>query len=158
MLKASWFICCIKIVFFQFWKRPIQYPWCYLCVPFFTFKLKVSYLIWNRTLLVCYTILSFVSIGIGLMEIVTAPLFNSGDDAASFVRELREILLKMDTCDGKMAGEVFCSNNFIHWIQNFSPWLWRNCKRGLKFTPKFFSLFNIVTVQHDIFPSLFDDP
>ena len=40
--------------------------------------------------------------GVGLMEIVTAPDFTDGDDAASFVRDLRHILLSVGTCDGKM--------------------------------------------------------
>lgn len=40
--------------------------------------------------------------GVGLMEIVTAPEFKDGDDAASFVRDLRDILLTVGTCDGKM--------------------------------------------------------
>ena len=40
------------------------------------------------------------------MEIVTAPDFTSGDDAASFVKDLRDILVALDTCDGKMAGKT----------------------------------------------------
>ncbi|BFZ12906.1 hypothetical protein BsWGS_15945 [Bradybaena similaris] len=41
--------------------------------------------------------------GVGLMEIVTAPDFTDGEDASSFVRDLRDILLSIGTCDGKMA-------------------------------------------------------
>ncbi|KAK3777807.1 hypothetical protein RRG08_038056 [Elysia crispata] len=41
--------------------------------------------------------------GVGLMEIVTAPDFTSGDDAASFVKDLRDILVTLGTCDGRMA-------------------------------------------------------
>ncbi|KAK0062687.1 aspartyl/glutamyl-tRNA(Asn/Gln) amidotransferase subunit B [Biomphalaria pfeifferi] len=41
--------------------------------------------------------------GIGLMEIVTAPNFTCGDDAASFVRDLRDILVTIGACDGRMA-------------------------------------------------------
>ncbi|XP_035825976.1 glutamyl-tRNA(Gln) amidotransferase subunit B, mitochondrial [Aplysia californica] len=41
--------------------------------------------------------------GVGLMEIVTAPDFCGGDDAASFVRDLRDVLVSIGTCDGKMA-------------------------------------------------------
>ncbi|RUS85994.1 hypothetical protein EGW08_006264 [Elysia chlorotica] len=41
--------------------------------------------------------------GVGLMEIVTAPDFTSGDDAASFVKDLRDILVALGTCDGRMA-------------------------------------------------------
>ncbi|XP_059178079.1 aspartyl/glutamyl-tRNA(Asn/Gln) amidotransferase subunit B-like [Physella acuta] len=41
--------------------------------------------------------------GIGLMEIVTAPDFVNGDDASSFVRDLRDILVTVGSCDGKMA-------------------------------------------------------
>ena len=38
------------------------------------------------------------------MEIVTAPDFYSADDARSFVRDLRNLLVELGVCDGKMAG------------------------------------------------------
>ncbi|XP_062514924.1 glutamyl-tRNA(Gln) amidotransferase subunit B, mitochondrial-like [Corticium candelabrum] len=41
--------------------------------------------------------------GIGLMEIVTQPDMTSGDEVATAVRELRQVLLALDTCDGDMA-------------------------------------------------------
>ncbi|GFR70023.1 glutamyl-tRNA(Gln) amidotransferase subunit B, mitochondrial [Elysia marginata] len=41
--------------------------------------------------------------GVGLMEIVTAPDFTCGDDAASFVKDLRDVLVTLGTCDGRMA-------------------------------------------------------
>ncbi|KAH3827826.1 glutamyl-tRNA(Gln) amidotransferase subunit B, mitochondrial-like [Dreissena polymorpha] len=41
--------------------------------------------------------------GCGLMEIVTAPEFHSGDEARSFVRDLRQLLVTLGTCDGKMS-------------------------------------------------------
>ncbi|GFO02787.1 glutamyl-tRNA(gln) amidotransferase subunit b, mitochondrial [Plakobranchus ocellatus] len=41
--------------------------------------------------------------GHGLMEIVTEPDFTSGDDAASFVKDLRDLLVAIGTCDGRMA-------------------------------------------------------
>ncbi|XP_046549858.1 glutamyl-tRNA(Gln) amidotransferase subunit B, mitochondrial-like isoform X1 [Haliotis rubra] len=41
--------------------------------------------------------------GVGLMEIVTEPDFNNGEDAAAFVKELQLILQTLGTCDGKMA-------------------------------------------------------
>ncbi|KAL5012233.1 hypothetical protein ScPMuIL_010784 [Solemya velum] len=41
--------------------------------------------------------------GVGLMEIVTEPEFTSGEDAASFIKELQLILQVLGTCDGKMA-------------------------------------------------------
>lgn len=47
------------------------------------------------------------------MEIVTAPDFVSGDDAASFVRDLRDILVTIGSCDGKMAGQCEIYLTFI---------------------------------------------
>ncbi|XP_041359895.1 glutamyl-tRNA(Gln) amidotransferase subunit B, mitochondrial-like isoform X2 [Gigantopelta aegis] len=41
--------------------------------------------------------------GTGLMEIVTEPDFTSGEEAASFVKELQLILQSIGTCDGKMS-------------------------------------------------------
>ncbi|WAR25242.1 GATB-like protein [Mya arenaria] len=41
--------------------------------------------------------------GCALMEIVTAPGFSSGDDARSFVRDMRQLLITLGTCDGKMS-------------------------------------------------------
>ncbi|ESO90680.1 hypothetical protein LOTGIDRAFT_233688 [Lottia gigantea] len=41
--------------------------------------------------------------GVGLMEIVTAPDFTSGEEAAGFIKELHKILTMIETCDGKMA-------------------------------------------------------
>ena len=43
-------------------------------------------------------------LGIGLMEIVTAPDMSTGAEAAAFVRELQLILRQLGTCDGKMQG------------------------------------------------------
>ncbi|XP_076449299.1 glutamyl-tRNA(Gln) amidotransferase subunit B, mitochondrial-like [Babylonia areolata] len=40
--------------------------------------------------------------GIGLMELVTHPDLQSGEDAACFVRELQLLLKTLGTCDGKM--------------------------------------------------------
>ena len=39
------------------------------------------------------------------MEIVTAPGFSSGEDARSFIRDLRSLLVTLGTCDGKMSGK-----------------------------------------------------
>ncbi|CAL1535266.1 unnamed protein product [Lymnaea stagnalis] len=50
-----------------------------------------------------YSLIDLNRAGIGLMEIVTAPDFTSGDDAASFVKDLRDILIDIGACDGKMA-------------------------------------------------------
>ncbi|XP_045165685.2 glutamyl-tRNA(Gln) amidotransferase subunit B, mitochondrial-like [Mercenaria mercenaria] len=41
--------------------------------------------------------------GCALMEIVTAPDFNTGDEARSFVRDLRMLLVTLGTCDGKFS-------------------------------------------------------
>lgn len=38
------------------------------------------------------------------MEIITEPVMTSGDQAASFVRELRLLLRKIGACDGNMQG------------------------------------------------------
>ena len=39
------------------------------------------------------------------MEIVTEPDFTTGEEAASFVKELQLILQSIGTCDGKMSGK-----------------------------------------------------
>ena len=51
-------------------------------------------------------ILCAVLSGIGLMEIVTEPDFRTPDEAAAFVRELQQIMCRLDTCDGIMAGQL----------------------------------------------------
>ena len=43
-------------------------------------------------------------VGIGLMELVTEPDMKSGLEAASFVKELRLLLRKLETCDGNIQG------------------------------------------------------
>lgn len=48
--------------------------------------------------------LRYSFLGCALMEIVTAPDFHSADDARSFVRDLRNLLVELGVCDGKMAG------------------------------------------------------
>ena len=42
--------------------------------------------------------------GVGLMEIVTEPDMKSGAEAAAFVKELRQILMAIHTCDGNIQG------------------------------------------------------
>ena len=49
--------------------------------------------------------LSFVDLnrsGIGLMEIVSFPDIRSGEEAAAYLRKLRQIMLYLGTCDGNM--------------------------------------------------------
>ncbi|XP_060565594.1 glutamyl-tRNA(Gln) amidotransferase subunit B, mitochondrial-like [Ruditapes philippinarum] len=41
--------------------------------------------------------------GIALMEIVTAPDFHTGNEARSFVRELRLLLVTLGTCNGRFS-------------------------------------------------------
>jgi Asp-tRNA(Asn)/Glu-tRNA(Gln) amidotransferase B subunit len=38
------------------------------------------------------------------MEIVTAPDFHTGNEARSFVRELRLLLVTLGTCNGRFSG------------------------------------------------------
>ena len=45
-----------------------------------------------------------ITLGIGLMEIVTEPDMRNGAEAAAFVRELRLLLRQLGTCDGNMQG------------------------------------------------------
>ena len=40
--------------------------------------------------------------GMGLMEIVTKPDFETGEQAEAFVREIQSTLRLINTCDGKM--------------------------------------------------------
>ena len=42
--------------------------------------------------------------GVGLMEIVTEPDMKSGAEAAAFVKEMRQILMAIHTCDGNIQG------------------------------------------------------
>lgn len=53
-----------------------------------------------------YVKLCYDKTGCALMEIVTAPDFHSADDARSFVRDLRNLLVTIGVCDGKMAGKL----------------------------------------------------
>ena len=46
--------------------------------------------------------------GSALMEIVTAPALACGEDAATFVAELLEVLRAIGTCDGNLAGPGGC--------------------------------------------------
>lgn len=41
------------------------------------------------------------------MEIVTAPDFHSAEEARSFVRDFRNLLVTLGVCNGKMSGKVF---------------------------------------------------
>ena len=51
---------------------------------------------------VCMVVIS----GCGLMEIISEPELSNGTDAAAYIRELRKILLTIETCDGKMSGKI----------------------------------------------------
>ncbi|NSW85078.1 MAG: Asp-tRNA(Asn)/Glu-tRNA(Gln) amidotransferase subunit GatB [Syntrophobacteraceae bacterium] len=60
---------------------------------------STSYVDFNRT-------------GVPLMEIVTEPDLHSSEDAATFLRALREILRYLDICDGNMEeGSLRCDAN-----------------------------------------------
>jgi aspartyl-tRNA(Asn)/glutamyl-tRNA(Gln) amidotransferase subunit B len=60
---------------------------------------NMSYIDFNRT-------------GVPLIEIVTEPDLRSGEDAATFMRELRAILQYLDICDGNMEeGSLRCDAN-----------------------------------------------
>lgn len=60
---------------------------------------NMSYIDFNRT-------------GVPLIEIVTEPELRSGEDAATFMRELRAILQYLDICDGNMEeGSLRCDAN-----------------------------------------------
>jgi len=43
--------------------------------------------------------------GSALVEIVTEPDFQHGEQAAAFVRELQALLIHIGACNGKMEGE-----------------------------------------------------
>jgi aspartyl-tRNA(Asn)/glutamyl-tRNA(Gln) amidotransferase subunit B len=47
-------------------------------------------------------LVDFNRAGVGLMEIVSEPDMNSGEEAAEFVETVRDILVGLNTCDGKM--------------------------------------------------------
>ena len=46
--------------------------------------------------------LHYLLLGMGLMEIVTKPDFETGEQAEAFVREIQSTLRLINTCDGKM--------------------------------------------------------
>ena len=52
----------------------------------------------------CHLLTICMYVGIGLMELVTEPDMKSGLEAASFVKELRLLLRKLETCDGNIQG------------------------------------------------------
>ena len=52
----------------------------------------------------CYKVNNYVNTGIGLMEIITAPDFNSGEEALSFVKELQSILKTIGVSTANMSG------------------------------------------------------
>ncbi|KAF8818214.1 Asp-tRNA(Asn)/Glu-tRNA(Gln) amidotransferase subunit GatB [Rickettsia endosymbiont of Cardiosporidium cionae] len=59
-----------------------------------------------------YTKLDFNRAGIGLMEIVSAPLISSAYEASEYVKNLRSILQYIGTCDGNMEeGSLRCDVN-----------------------------------------------
>ena len=57
--------------------------------------------------------------GCGLMEIISEPEISNGTDAAAYIRELRKILMTIDTCDGKMSGK-----NLSHELHHEKTCLW----------------------------------
>ncbi len=50
--------------------------------------------------------------GMGLMEIVTAPAMQSGEEAAAFVTELLDVLRAIGSCHGNLAGERHLGRSF----------------------------------------------
>lgn len=56
--------------------------------------------------------------GIGLLEIITDPDFKTGLEAASFVRELQNVLRMIDASDGRMDRKLqninFCLQTIFH--------------------------------------------
>lgn len=58
------------------------------------------------------TLIDFNRAGVPLAEIVSEPEIHSGEQAADYVENLREILIYLDVCDGKMAeGSMRCDIN-----------------------------------------------
>ena len=41
------------------------------------------------------------------MEIISEPQITSGEEAKAYVKELRQILQTIGTCDGKMSGRPY---------------------------------------------------
>src|SRR6185312_7974397 len=59
-----------------------------------------------------YTCLDFNRAGVPLIEIVTEPCLNSGDEAAAYLLNLRRILRYLEICDGNMEeGSMRCDAN-----------------------------------------------
>jgi len=59
-----------------------------------------------------YSALDFNRAGTSLVEIVTEPEINSGDEAAAFLAELRRLVRYLDVCDGNMEeGSLRCDAN-----------------------------------------------
>lgn len=58
------------------------------------------------------TLIDFNRAGVPLAEIVSEPDIHSGEQAANYVENLRQILIYLDVCDGKMAeGSMRCDVN-----------------------------------------------
>ncbi len=56
--------------------------------------------------------IDFNRAGIGLMEIITSPCIGSAQEAAEYIKSLRNILRYIDTCDGDMEkGSLRCDAN-----------------------------------------------
>ncbi|XP_076805536.1 aspartyl/glutamyl-tRNA(Asn/Gln) amidotransferase subunit B-like isoform X1 [Clavelina lepadiformis] len=53
------------------------------------------------------TLIDLNRAGVGLMEIVTAPEVSSAGDACAFLKELYGILMRIGTCNGKLAEGQF---------------------------------------------------
>jgi aspartyl-tRNA(Asn)/glutamyl-tRNA(Gln) amidotransferase subunit B len=59
-----------------------------------------------------YTCLDFNRAGVPLIEIVTEPCLNSGEEAAAYLTNLRRILRYLEICDGNMEeGSLRCDAN-----------------------------------------------
>ncbi|MFI5124196.1 MAG: Asp-tRNA(Asn)/Glu-tRNA(Gln) amidotransferase subunit GatB [Chitinophagales bacterium] len=59
-----------------------------------------------------YTCLDFNRAGVPLIEIVTEPCLSSGDEAATYLLNLRRILRYLEICDGNMEeGSMRCDAN-----------------------------------------------
>ena len=59
-----------------------------------------------------HSALDFNRAGTALVEIVTEPVLRSGDDAATFLTELRKLVRYLDVCDGNMEeGSFRCDAN-----------------------------------------------
>lgn len=52
------------------------------------------------------TFLDVQSLGVGLMEIVTEPDFETGEQSENFVREIQSTLQLINTCEGKMERKL----------------------------------------------------